>query len=143
MSFRKKSVLNCKIRNRFLAQLFSQDVFRFLWTLALSFLPLFYIHFYFGKSFWSEYCGKNSDFLVPCQWNDVTIVIVYPFEIRAVFMFHIFNFLMSSSLKLNTWSSLVVWWLELRAFTAVTWVQSLVGELRSLRPRDAAKCIYI
>ena len=26
-------------------------MFSFLWTLALSFLPLFFIHFYFGKSF--------------------------------------------------------------------------------------------
>ena len=141
MSFRKKSVLNCKIRNRFLAQLFSQDVFSFLWTLALCFLPLFFIHFHFGKSFliwilWQK-CRFLGSLLVKwCRhcyclhiWNQ-----------SSLYVSHI-NFLMSSSLKLNIWSSLVVQWLGLSAFTAVTWVQSLVGERRSLKSRDAAKYI--
>ena len=35
--------------------------------------------------------------------------------------------------------SLVVQWLGLGAFTAVAWLQSLVGELRSLTPCSVAK----
>ena len=36
-------------------------------------------------------------------------------------------------------SSLVVQWLELGAFIAVAWVQSLVWELRSCKPLGMAK----
>ena len=36
-------------------------------------------------------------------------------------------------------SSLVVQWLALGAFTAMVWVQSLVGELRSPKPHSLAK----
>ena len=36
-------------------------------------------------------------------------------------------------------SSPVVWWLELGAFTAVTWVQSVVGALRSCKLCGVAK----
>ena len=38
-------------------------------------------------------------------------------------------------------TSLVVQWLGLPVFTAVAWVQSLVGELRSHKPRHMAKKI--
>ena len=40
-------------------------------------------------------------------------------------------------------TSLAVQWLRLRASTVQTWVQSLVGELGSHRPRSVAKNIYI
>ena len=43
------------------------------------------------------------------------------------------------NLKNNTGSSLVAEWLGFWAFTAVAWVQSLVGELRSRKPN---KFIY-
>ena len=36
-------------------------------------------------------------------------------------------------------NSLAVQWLGLGAFTSVAWVQSLVGEVRSCKPRGTAK----
>ena len=39
---------------------------------------------------------------------------------------------------MESWSSLVVQWLGLSAFTAVARVQSLVRELRYCKPRDVA-----
>ena len=33
----------------------------------------------------------------------------------------------------------VPWWLELQAFTAMIWIQSLVWELRSHKPRSTGK----
>ena len=39
----------------------------------------------------------------------------------------------------STGNSLTVQWLGLGAFTAVAWVQSLVGELRSRKPHSATK----
>ena len=43
------------------------------------------------------------------------------------------------NLKNNTGSSLVAEWLGFWAFTAVAWVQSLVGELRSHKSCGVAK----
>ena len=45
-------------------------------------------------------------------------------------------FILASNFKSNSkGSSLVVQWLGLNAFTAVAWVQSLIGELKSCKPR--------
>ena len=49
---------------------------------------------------------------------------------------------MLSSINSDPRNSLVVQWLGLSAFTAMAWVQSLVGELRSCKPHRVAK-IYI
>ena len=38
-----------------------------------------------------------------------------------------------------SWNSLTVQWLGVGTFTAMAWVQSLVGELRSGKPRSATK----
>ena len=42
-------------------------------------------------------------------------------------------------LKIHWGNTLTVQWLGLRAFTAVAWVPSLVGKLRSHKPRGGAK----
>ena len=61
-----------------------------------------------------------------------------PGTLGISFVFHVCNF--SNILKLFVpGSSLVVQWLRLRAFTAVAWIQSLVGKLRSHKPHGAAK----
>lgn len=43
----------------------------------------------------------------------------------------------------SAWNSLMVQWLGLRAFIAMAWIQSLVGELRSCKPHGAGNICQI
>ena len=84
--------------------------------------------------------GPNPNPSLNIRWHWVLLLIIDGKILISYKLFFCPVLCSKVSLKTTTWrSSLVVRWLGFSTLTVVAWVQSLVWELRSFKPRGMAK----